>query len=494
MMRILRAWGPRLVLAAAVLALLSQLGLAAWTFLSDEWKAVSFPYPLDYGEGPLLDQTLRLAHFETIYHGDLNQPPYTIANYPPLFLLLQVPFAWLAGPAFWYGRAISTLGVLLGAACLGLILHTLTKSRLAAVTGGLTLLAFPYVLYWASMNRVDPLALGLSLAGLFAAVRWPDRRSGRIAAAVLLTAAILTKQSYGLAAPLAAFFWLVSARPRWRAFELAAYVAGLGLAVVLLLTLLTGGAFFTNIVTANVNPYFWNTVQGYIDQLSGKAWILLLAAGVFLVLGWRHPGMGEQRFQGWRLVAPYLVGATLSALTVGKAGSGVNYLFEFCAALSLVAGAVVAWAGRFRWLQVVVVCLLAYQVGGLLVWYHNDHQHWSDIKYQNPADLARMVEITRQAGGPVLADEYMGVLPLAGKRLVFQPFEYKQLLIAGLWDEQPFLDEIHQGRFAAIILYEPPMWDSPGQRWSPAQLAAIHLAYRPSVRLADAIVYVPRRP
>ena len=490
--RTLQAWGPRLILVATVLALLSQLGLAASIFLSDAWKAVSFPYPLDYGEGPLLDQTLRLARFESIYHGDFNRPPYTVANYPPLFLLLQAPFAWLAGPAFWYGRAISTLGMLLGATCLGLMLHTLTKSRLAAVTGGLTLLAFPYVLYWAPMNRVDSLALGLSLAGLLVAVRWPERRTGRIAAAVLLTAAILTRQSYGLAAPLAAFFWLVSAKPRWRGVELAAYVAGLGLTLMLLLTLLTNGAFFTNVVTANVNPYFWSRVQVYIDQLLDHAWPILLMALTFLMLGWRRHGKGETHFQEWRLIAPYLLGATLSALTVGKAGSSVNYLLEFCAALSLAAGTVVAWANRFFWLQIAVLCLLIYQLNGLLDWYQKDHRHWLDNKYQRSAEIARMIEIARLADRPVLADEYIGVVPLAGKPLVFQPFEYQQLLIAGLWDERPFLDEIHQGRFAAIIILDDP--HSRRKRWSPAQLAAIDLAYQPFVQLVDAIVYMPRRP
>ena len=142
---------------------------------------------------------------ENIYHRDLSQPPYTIANYPPLFPLVQVPFVWLAGPALWYGRVISALSVVLAAVFLGLALHALTKNWLAAVAGGLTLLAFPYILSWSPLNRVDSLALGLSMAGLYVVARWPASRKGRIAAAVLLTASIFTKQSFALAAPLAVF-------------------------------------------------------------------------------------------------------------------------------------------------------------------------------------------------------------------------------------------------------------------------------------------------
>ena len=54
------------------------------------WDALAFPYPLNYGEGPLLDQSVRLAQFQTIYRTDLTVSPYD-ANYPPLFMLAQVP-------------------------------------------------------------------------------------------------------------------------------------------------------------------------------------------------------------------------------------------------------------------------------------------------------------------------------------------------------------------------------------------------------------------
>jgi len=50
---------------------------------------------------------------------------------------------------------------------------------------------------------------------------------------------------------------------------------------------------------------------------------------------------------------PVLVGGTISAITIGKAGSNVNYLFEFSAGISLVAGALIAAPGkRFWWLKI----------------------------------------------------------------------------------------------------------------------------------------------
>ena len=123
----------------------------------------------------MLDQTLRLAQFENIYRNSFVSPPYTISNYPPLFQLMQVPFARIVGPAFWYGRLISILSAVSAAVLIGLILHTLTSDWIAAAIGGFTLLAFPYLLQGSILNRVDTLALALSLGGLYATVRWPTR-------------------------------------------------------------------------------------------------------------------------------------------------------------------------------------------------------------------------------------------------------------------------------------------------------------------------------
>ena len=105
---------PRLTLSsvAATLptgALLLVLLAGAALFAADTARVVAYPYPMDYGEGPLLEQSLRLGRFESIYRPDLASPPYTVSNYPPLFPAVLSPFTRAFGPAFWYGRLLSTL-------------------------------------------------------------------------------------------------------------------------------------------------------------------------------------------------------------------------------------------------------------------------------------------------------------------------------------------------------------------------------------------------
>lgn len=471
---------PRLSGAATIVLLV--LGLGGLVFAHYGWRAIAFPYPLDYGEGPLLDQAVRLARGENIYRV-LDQPPWTIANYPPLYMLLQAPLTAVFGPAYWYGRLLSWSCTIAAAVFVGLIVRTLTQDRLAALIGGLTLLVIPYVSYWSPLVRIDTLALALSLAGLWLLVRWPDRRAAVIGSVVLLTAAVYTRQSYGLAAPLAAFVWLLWHRPR-HALGFGLGLAALGLGLFGLLNLLTRGGFFFSIVTANVNDYQVERLHEYLRELIGLLPLLLVGSALFVLLG------GWFGLRSWRLIAPYWIGAALSGLTIGKVGSNVNYLLEFSAAISLAIGALLAWQRGRPLVQQCSLLLLALQL--FLLAPGSRYHLFTTAALDDPATPAELLALVRAADGPVLADEAMGVLPLAEHPIEFQPFEATQLARAGRWDQTPMLQAIAQQRYAAILIYRVPGIALERERWTEELLDQIDRAYRPSATIGRTTVYTPR--
>ena len=86
------------MLGLAMLALAVTLAHAGWLFAQHAALALDYPYNLNYGEGPLLDQAARLARGEGIY--SLSAPPYLIANYPPVYPLVVAPFIASYGPSF----------------------------------------------------------------------------------------------------------------------------------------------------------------------------------------------------------------------------------------------------------------------------------------------------------------------------------------------------------------------------------------------------------
>jgi hypothetical protein len=477
----------QVAVGVSLLILLIAQIWAAMILVRHGLNALAFPYPLDYGEGPLLDQAVRLANFKNIYWADLTTPPYVVANYPPLFELAQAPFVWLFGPAFWYGRVISLISAVAVAILIALTLHALTENKIGAAAGGLTFLAVPYVLTWSSLARVDMLGLALSWAGLFVVAHWPESRRLIILAAMLLLAAVYTRQTYALAAPFAAVVWLLVQSPRRRALELAGVVWGLALMLLLILSVLTDGGFFLNTVIFNMNEFHWERWSFSFSEVQRLMPYLLLSGGAFLLLApwWQA--------KSYWLVAPYAAGAVLSAVLIGKVGSASNYLLELSAALSLTVGALVAWQGRHRWLQAAIILALAIQIFWMIRWSETYHTGDAADYVAQRSEIERLNEIVWEAEGTVLADRYIGLLPLNGRRIYFQPFELTQLAREGKWDQRPFLRALDEGEFATILIWQPPYaYEVLNSRWTPEMLDRINERYEPAEEVAGTVVYRPR--
>jgi hypothetical protein len=464
--------------------LLMFLSLAALIFFLHTILALSHRYSIGYGEAPLVDQAMRLASGRNIYRSDLSSPPYTISNYPPLYPLLMAPFVKLFGPSYLPGRIISLLSTLASGVFLALIVHLHSQDRLAATVTALLFLSIRYVVGWSSAARVDMLALALSTAGLYVVTRRPTTRRGLVISSLLLVAATYTRQSYGLAAPLAAFVWLLT--QDWRqALRLAVLVGGVGLALFLGLNALTREGFYFNIVTANVNEFDWERVQYWWRNLRETASILLVLGGVALFLT-------PRRVKVWSLVMPYLIGSGLSAVTIGKIGSSINYLLELSAALSVVVGTLLAWSREHQWLRTFLFILLTLQVGQLMRTTLDGPVEWLKWRLYPVKELEDLEWMVRTADGPVLADEFMGMLPLQDRPLYIQPFEVTQLANAGLWDQTDLLTSIQNQEFPIILVHHFIEWPLYKERWTPEMLSAIRHSYAPTRFLAGTVVFQPR--
>ena len=479
------------LIIAATAFLLYQYFAPLEKWVATIQKTIPFPYGLDYGEGPLLDQSVRLTNFENIYQTDLENPPYTITNYPPIFPALQAPFVWLFGPQLWYGRLISVISIVLTGLFISLIILKLTKNRIAALFGGLTFLILPYPFLWGTVSRVDSLALMLSIAGLYVLVADTEKKSYRFWAAVLLVTSVFTKQSYGLVAPFTAFLFLLKGKPRKQAFEFAGWMALMGLGFLLVLNIITNGGFFFHIFTANVNPFHWETVIHWKDEMMSHFSLFFWLGGLYIVGGiWR-----PVRQKAWWIVAPYFFTALLVSITVGKEGSYINYFFELSAGFSLLVGALIGLSGNkasYRWVQLAMLILLFFPITGAIQLTMDDYSLHHDGRMQREFGLINLEKLIDEVEGNVLADEYMSMVVTSGKPLMFQPFEYKMLTYGDLWDQTAFVESITNKEYDLILLFSPNGWDSRNGRWTPEQLAAIEENYRVHRRTAETYVFYPR--
>ena len=453
-------------------------------FLLYSVLAITHPYPLDYGEAPLIDQASRLTEGQNIYRANLDAPPYTIANYPPLYAISLIPFLNIFESPFHIGRMISFLATLGSAIFLGLTIFRLFQNRFAAITTSFLFLSFPYVVSWASLTRIDSLALAFATAAIYLVSR-PKSRWALWGGGLLLVAAAYTRQSYALAAPLAAFVWLWTQEKR-RAVQLALVVGGVGIALFGVINALTGGGFFYNIVTANVNEFGWERLWDHLKALSEKAPIILAMGGIFFIGAWKE-------LKGWALLGPFLVGAAFSALTIGKIGSNINYFLELTAALSLAGGAMIVWSAKRPWRHTAILLLLIIQMGMLAKSTMDESVGWNLASRRADFNALQMLnQIVKNLESDVLADEYMGLLTLQNRPLYIQPFEVTQLANAGLWDQEPLLEDIANQRFSGILIHHFGQYPVHKERWTPEMLAAIKEYYRPVKTLAGTVVYMPQ--
>jgi 4-amino-4-deoxy-L-arabinose transferase-like glycosyltransferase len=172
-------------------------------FLFHAGICLMYPNDLDNEEGFILNQIRQLRTGHTIYPA-LNDYPYTVGNYPPVYPLLCTPFTFFFGEIHFIGRFISILSILLTGYLIYRITYQLTGEKYSAILSGLFPFSVHYVYRWAVYNRVDMLALLFSLWGLYLIFR---QSKPVWVAALLFLLGIYTKPVM-VAAPIAAFLYL----------------------------------------------------------------------------------------------------------------------------------------------------------------------------------------------------------------------------------------------------------------------------------------------
>lgn len=498
-------------------------GLAILIFIIHGLIVLGFNYPLDYGEGPLLNQALRLTNGEPLYPTDITSPPYLITNYPPIFILLNAFFVWIFGPSLLIGRLIALLSTIGTAIIIALLINHFFSDQgfLPGLVGASLFLIIPYVLQWSAYFRVDMLALLFSVTGIYIVVNHPEENRSILLAALFFVLAAYTRQSYGLAGPLSAAIW-IGIKNRKQAIKLILIYTIAGLVLFGLLQLLSKGGFYFHIITANINPYHWQTVINYaLEMYNTMPWILLILA-IFLTIGWRY-------FRSYALLAPFMISSGAAALSIGKVGSNANYLVEISAAFAIVTGVVVgkAWEPyrieddkkpdldfpkkeiphpesvdpqirRKMWLNLVifmaVAAILVSQIIGLtnvsLLGPISNHRNRikMGIAYQILEKSVKEASIK----GPVLADEFMAMLPDHRIPLYIQPFELTQLANANLWDQSRFIESLQKQTFPLILVHHFQFYPVYLERWTQEMQAAIFDHYVAKNIRANSLFFNPK--
>ena len=437
----MNAWRSRLVWRAV--AGVSVVYLVVLVFSTS--MRVSYPAELMYGESIVLDQARRVALQQPLYPPPVAVP-LNVTAYPPLYYLLVGALQRVTDDSgYSVGRLVSVAATVGSALLLAWCVRSVSGRWSAGVLSATLFLTQNLtVLIWASAQRVDPLALCLTLGGLALASAGRTR-----IAALVLVLAVLTKQSY-LAAPLAI---CISLWPRRRVLLtfLGLFAGGLALAVGLTVALV-GGSFFWHTIVANANPWDLEYFAAQFGAfLQFNALPLCLAASAFAL-----PERSGERL--WR--AYFVTTFVLSLLTIGKLGASSNYWLELSAATAALIGIVAvrlatdphrtgpfgATAFASLVLAAVVMSIPAYQATA----YQALAARIAGPSGAPPPQLPA-AQLVANEPGEVLTDD-PGLALMAGKSIQFEFVIFTLLTAQGVWDEHPILDAIRDQRFSLVIV------------------------------------------
>jgi len=470
-----------LVLAAALCVVAGRYAARAFDL---SWR--------DYGEGPVLAMVERMRH-EPVSRHWIARPPYTLTCYGPGYYATVLGVSQLMP---WQGTVIPGRLVALAAA---LGITALVAGVVVRQTGriefglfaGLLFLGSSVVSSWVPFHRVDTLAVLFAVAAYAAATS--EKTRGLVAAAILIAAGSLVKQTAALAA-VPIFVHLLLTRRFRPAAGFAAGVALLGAGLWLAVDALSGGYFLTLAVRGNVNRpaagHGLRLALGFLQCHTALAGLLVAA---WLVKNHTRTALGSLFFTAM------VLGTLIAVPAAMKEGASINYFLEPCALAAVVVGVhglPHLGAAMPRGLPIALGVLgLVLAIPGL-----GDFPATGDLP---PAPSGLPPAVAEAADNPsrlhpdwVLADgPWVDTVLAAGDRpVVNDPFLFRLLVDNGTMRPDELLSAMAEGRIAWLYLARPieahgQAVGSELQRWPAPVIEGMHRLYAPVSKQQNACIY-----
>ena len=377
------------------------------------------------------------------FFGDLQRYPMVLSNYPPVYLLLNVPGFRLFGPSLFQPRLLSLLATLALAAFLFALLRRRTGNAWMAASFALLFFAPWFVQTWAATARIDMLAQMLSMAGLYAFDRLGARGGLRRDLPFLLFGLAFYTRQTTLVAPAAVLGSLLLEPSRRRDFPRAlAAFAGPVLGVLLAMSVATRGQAWLHLF-----PYAAAADYDLAHMARSYGSFLLLASPLVLLVLAGLVLRPRALLRGPNLPFTLFWLLSLAGLsTIAKEGAAQNYFIEpYLATLLLAAIAlgVLVEAGDVgprAWPAAVLLAAAAVVLAG-----RDLNRLPQAIRAPERAHaFIALDEAVRATEGPILS-ENLSVLVVNRRRAWVEPWGVMLLAKKGLWDPGVLVGDCRRG-------------------------------------------------
>lgn len=488
----------RVLMAAALLILVGYFLI----YVVYAINLMQFPFDYDQGEGFELVDTIMFSQGRWPYQ-DTNIFPFYSSNYPPLFHVMAVPFVWIFGEAYWYGRLLGFLGTLVTAAAIGYAVYRESRHRGIAVLSGLAFLASNTVyhigpLFRQHMTMVMFETLAVVVLAHANEIEDTAKRRRTIAAGLaFILAAGYTKQ-LAVATAAAVFVFMFIRQPR-RAVVWGIIFAVIGAGIFVWMNVATNGQWWLQTIAANVNDFYPDQTVGLFRLWFSLHGFLLVPAVLYALY--------ELYFTRLSIYTIWFAAAVANSVLSGKWGAGDSYFATAIAALCILSGLFAArtlnrsWTFAPNYLSrffiqpfrrfapvlaaagMMVIPLLYLGYGRAVLHMPTDGavfgtlSNWLGLQpnadnsfYDSAGRIAggyadighlttqedieagwRIVDMVRAAEGPVLSEETAFNL-LAGKEVITNPTQLLNLWKNNMFDSTELVALIEAQAFGLIVM------------------------------------------
>lgn len=406
-----------------------------------------YPYPVEYGEGVIVNWIRAAADGRPLYPAVGNSAPFLHNPYPPLFYRMAA-VAWKLtgkpGP-FVVPRAFSVISFLVCALAIFAVVRVRESVVSALAAAGLFALS-PVTLRYAAMGRVDMTALACALCGLYVLDKYRSKGVGAALPGCLCACAFLVKPLYVV--PVAVGLIVCFGRG-WK-HGTAFLCAAIGVSVASLAPdAPRTGAMVQHLVALNRLPLAVGTAFKLFAETAGRHAVIIAALPLLL---WRP---GKVRGAAWWYAALAPVGLIFAT----KTGAEQNYHLELIAVSAIACGLV---CRRFRAGSLLAAVFAAQMILYLpiepaMVFTRTYEQELastavSNVPSESDLETGRTVIAELKASGnPVLCED-IGYLIAADMAIIFQPYQFVQLAKSGRWNDSTVVDMIDSRMFRLVVI------------------------------------------
>ncbi|MCA8959698.1 MAG: hypothetical protein KDC38_04265 [Planctomycetes bacterium] len=179
-----------------------------------------------------------------------------------------------------------------------------------------------------------------------------------------------------------------------------------------------------------------------VTRLFHAGWAVLVFGSL---VGWS--GIPERDAPS-RTIGLLLACGTATAAMIGRVGSDVNYLFEYYTFIAMAVG--LAWARAEGWVRLLLWVMLGTFVVANLATYPSSRNSRPE-RLQGIARRASLLAELELLDDPILSQD-PGLLAILGRPIYYQPFIYRQLADAGIWDPSELAQRVRDQEFPAILV------------------------------------------